>query len=301
MNEQKTIVFLLVFHIFIVSVVGLLHSIPVPVQLKYISRPHKTWNHPSYSNIITRNKVTSLKDTNVYCNRELDMNQIQVVGFDMDYTLAQYHIEFDLLAYEGAKKKLVDWLGYPENVLDLKYDRNISQRGCIIDRKRGNILKLDQHRYVRAVNHGLTTLSHDQRKSIYRESYQEVESFTGKEFSNIDTPFSLVDACLFAQLVDMKDSFAQSINLKQSINNEQTHKTGRESKTHIEYEEYKTLPEFSSQVIPKLHKNILFHSKSYIDIWQDLRRCLDRCHRDGAIKHIVAKDPAKYIVHDEKC
>ena len=39
------------------------------------------------------------------------MAQIDAIGFDMDFTLAQYTKEFDLLAYEGAKEKLVNWLG----------------------------------------------------------------------------------------------------------------------------------------------------------------------------------------------
>jgi hypothetical protein len=39
--------------------------------------------------------------------------QIRAVGFDMDYTLAQYNLDFELLAYEGAKQKLVHDKGYP--------------------------------------------------------------------------------------------------------------------------------------------------------------------------------------------
>ena len=48
----------------------------------------------------------------VFCSRELNMANIEAVGFDMDYTLAQYNEAFDMLAFEGAKDKLVD-MGYP--------------------------------------------------------------------------------------------------------------------------------------------------------------------------------------------
>ena len=38
----------------------------------------------------------------IFCNRALNMNQIKAVGFDLDYTLAEYIPEtFDLLAYKG--------------------------------------------------------------------------------------------------------------------------------------------------------------------------------------------------------
>jgi hypothetical protein len=32
----------------------------------------------------------------------------------MDYTLGQYKPSFDLLAYQGALEKLVNWLYYPK-------------------------------------------------------------------------------------------------------------------------------------------------------------------------------------------
>lgn len=62
----------------------------------------------------------------IFCNRELKLSAIDAIGFDMDYTLAQYQQPaFDNLAFEGAKRKLVDSLGYPAEVLDLQYDHNV--------------------------------------------------------------------------------------------------------------------------------------------------------------------------------
>lgn len=53
----------------------------------------------------------------IFCNRSLNMKNIVAVGFDMDYTLAQYKPEtFETLAYEGTIRKLVNNLGYPAEV-----------------------------------------------------------------------------------------------------------------------------------------------------------------------------------------
>lgn len=53
----------------------------------------------------------------IFCNRSLNMKGIVAVGFDMDYTLAQYKPEtFESLAYNGTVKKLVYSLGYPSEV-----------------------------------------------------------------------------------------------------------------------------------------------------------------------------------------
>jgi HAD superfamily 5'-nucleotidase-like hydrolase len=146
--------------------------------------------------------VSSLKHQ-IFCNVELNGEAIEAVGFDMDYTLAQYNTEFDLLAYEGAKKKLCEALGYPDDILKFKYDKDAFRRGLIIDKNRGNILKIDRHKYVRKVYHGLShELSTDERKKTYG---QQVASFTESNYVNIDTLFLLIDAILFAQLVDYRD------------------------------------------------------------------------------------------------
>lgn len=48
----------------------------------------------------------------IFCNRELKMENLAAIGFDMDYTLARYQQPaFDKLAFDGAKDKLVSKLG----------------------------------------------------------------------------------------------------------------------------------------------------------------------------------------------
>jgi hypothetical protein len=65
----------------------------------------------------------------VFCNRELNLETIRAIGFDMDYTLAQYkQPAFDKLAFDGAKEKLVKILGYPEELLDAEYDHTVGNR-----------------------------------------------------------------------------------------------------------------------------------------------------------------------------
>ena len=91
----------------------------------------------------------------IFVNVELNGEQLESVGFDMDFTLAQYNEAFDLLAFEGAKQKLVHELGYPVEVLDFKYSADSFRRGLIIDRARGNVIKIDRHKYVRKVYHAL--------------------------------------------------------------------------------------------------------------------------------------------------
>lgn len=71
------------------------------------------------------------------------MKTINAVGFDMDYTLAQYKSEeFETLAHTFTTEKLVDVFGYPEVVKGFVFDWRYMMRGLIIDKKRGNIIKV---------------------------------------------------------------------------------------------------------------------------------------------------------------
>ncbi|KAL0801876.1 hypothetical protein Bca101_057052 [Brassica carinata] len=134
------------------------------------------------------------------------MKNIIAVGFDMDYTLAQYKSEtFESLAYEGTVRKLVYDLGYPNELLEWTFDWNYMVRGLVLDKKRGNILKMDRHKYVKVAYHGFKELSKEEKVDIYGTSLVR-DSFDGPDYALIDTLFSLAEAYMFAQLVDFKDN-----------------------------------------------------------------------------------------------
>ncbi|XP_015933878.1 uncharacterized protein LOC107460071 isoform X1 [Arachis duranensis] len=141
----------------------------------------------------------------IFCNRSLNMKNIVAVGFDMDYTLAQYKPEtFESLAYQGTIKKLVYDLGYPRELLNWSFDWKYMVRGLVLDKKRGNILKMDRHKYVKVAYHGFKELSKEDKVGTYGNTLVR-DSFDEPDYALIDTLFSLAEAYLFAQLVDFKD------------------------------------------------------------------------------------------------
>ncbi len=48
-----------------------------------------------------------------------------------------------------------------------QFDWRYMLRGLTIDKKRGNILKIDRHKYVKLAHHGFEPLTHEQRLSSY--------------------------------------------------------------------------------------------------------------------------------------
>jgi len=133
------------------------------------------------------------------------MGQVSSVGFDMDYTLAQYKAEtFEALAYRSTLDKLVRYFGYPEFLMGLEFDCSYMTRGLVIDKRRGNILKVDRHKYVKVAQHGFAQLSREERHTAYHASSAR-EEFGEPDFVVIDTLFGLAEAYMFAQLVELKD------------------------------------------------------------------------------------------------
>nr|DAD21649.1 TPA_asm: hypothetical protein HUJ06_023112 [Nelumbo nucifera] len=142
----------------------------------------------------------------IFCNRSLNMKNIVAVGFDMDYTLAQYMPEtFESLAYNGTTRKLVYDLGYPPELLEWSFDWKYMVRGLVLDKKRGNILKMDRHKYVKVAYHGFREMSKEDKIATYGNTLLR-DSFDEPDYALIDTLFSLAEAYLFAQLVDFKDN-----------------------------------------------------------------------------------------------
>ena len=138
----------------------------------------------------------------IFTNRDLDFEKVPVVGFDMDYTLARYRQEgIEALSLDATVSKLVA-RGWPEVLREVAPDPEFAIRGLVVDKLRGNLLKMDRHGYVGRVYHGRTMLDRSQRKAIY--SSQRV----GRErerFSYVDTLFSLPEVTLYAAVVDLID------------------------------------------------------------------------------------------------
>ncbi len=174
------------------------------------------------------------------------MAKIKSIGFDMDHTLAIYNREnFETLAFRETVKKFVD-AGYPQELLQLQFKPNFLIRGLLVDRERGNILKVDAHKYVKSAYHGHTPLSKSERHKLYNN-----QSFKADKFLSVDTFFALSEVQLFVEIVDFMAKHPGRIE------------------------------------------------KSFVDIYDDLRRLIDLSHRDGSIKDKVLAKPEHYIIRDK--
>lgn len=138
----------------------------------------------------------------IYVNRILNMKSIKAVGFDMDFTLVRYHTnELEKLSHKKVIEKLIK-SGYPEIIKELKFDFNQCIRGLVLDKEKGNILKLSHYSKVKSAFHGTTPMNFRQMQQEYKGLSIDLND---DNYYPIDTFFSLAHGTLFAQLVDLKD------------------------------------------------------------------------------------------------
>ncbi|AHI07119.1 hypothetical protein BDW_13095 [Bdellovibrio bacteriovorus W] len=139
----------------------------------------------------------------VFINRTLNLKRIRYIGVDMDHTLVRYNSEnFERLSHTTMIQKLIG-RGYPETLRKLTFDYNYAIRGLVIDRKMGNLLKLNRYTAIRASYHGLQPLDFKSHQKLYKSTYIDLSN---TDYLAVDTSFSISLANLIAQIVDLKDT-----------------------------------------------------------------------------------------------
>lgn len=139
----------------------------------------------------------------LFVNRTLNLKKMKYIGLDMDHTLIKYNTEkFEELAYDQMKSKLVQKYGYPKKVLDLKFEFKRAIRGLVIDKNRGNLLKVSRYGAVKECYHGLQKIDFKKMKTQFGTQFIDLNN---SDFDTIDTTFSISHACLFSQLVELKE------------------------------------------------------------------------------------------------
>ena len=138
----------------------------------------------------------------VFVNRSLNLKQIGLIGFDMDYTLVRYDsAAFESLSHNHAARLLVKEHAYPDSILELRFDPERAIVGLVIDKRNGNLLKLSRYGKVKMACHGLQTLDFRTMKAIYQNVAVELSD---PSFLPLDTLFAISTGVLYSQLVELK-------------------------------------------------------------------------------------------------
>jgi 5'-nucleotidase len=139
----------------------------------------------------------------VYVNRNLRLDQIQMVGFDMDYTLAIYNqAQIEELSVRATIDKLCSNKGYPDAIRTLSYDPALGIRGLVVDQATGHVFKPDRYGTPGRVRHGHAIVDRDHVAALYQ---RERMRLADPRYAWIDSLFALPEAVLYVNLVEFFD------------------------------------------------------------------------------------------------
>ncbi|MFT3923490.1 MAG: HAD-IG family 5'-nucleotidase [Myxococcales bacterium] len=159
---------------------------------------------------VSHSALVPARKQRIYCNRSIRLDQIEWIGFDMDYTLAIYdQPKMDQLTIDAALQKLRT-KGYPESLLNLKFELDFPVRGLLLDAKLGNVIKMDRYKYVKRAYHGMRELGYDERRTLYHASRLRTKRSSRYHF--IDTLYALSEVTLFAAGVQHMESLGMQVD-----------------------------------------------------------------------------------------
>jgi len=137
----------------------------------------------------------------IFCNRTLNLRSIQAIGYDMDYTLVHYAVEeWEGRAYEHIRNRLLA-KSWPIDALD--FDPSLVTRGLVIDTQLGNIVKANRFGYVKQAMHGTRRMDFGELRRAYARTLVDLSE---PRWVFLNTLFSISEACMYAQLIDLLDS-----------------------------------------------------------------------------------------------
>ncbi|XP_020714973.1 5'-nucleotidase domain-containing protein 3 isoform X1 [Ceratitis capitata] len=210
---------------------------------------------------MTKDKFISKKlpkDVNpcgVFANNELDLEEVDVYGFDYDYTLACYKPNLHDLLYNLGRDRLIKRFKYPEKISQLEYIPGFAVRGLHYDIEKGLLLKLDSFLQIQlgSVYRGLTKIPDVEVLKLYKNRILPIAYVEGQsknyqpnakaKMVQLADLFSVPEMCLLCNVAEYFE------------------------KNHIDY-----------------NPEILFH---------DIKASVQSCH--PVMHEIVMKDVGEYI------
>ncbi|MFH1808509.1 MAG: HAD-IG family 5'-nucleotidase [Pseudomonadota bacterium] len=195
----------------------------------------------------------------LFVNRHLRLDSIHQVGFDLDYTLAVYRKEpMETLQFRMTLERLIEQRGYPVEAKVLSYDPALVLRGLVVDKRRGNLLKMDAHDHICRAMHGRRLLDREERRDLYRLRRIRLPA---ERYASLDSLFAIPEGALYAALVDFFDRRLAAGQPMQPV---------AEQDGSISYEK----------------------------IFTDVRECIDALHADGSLKSLIVADLGRFIERD---
>ncbi|XP_007500560.1 5'-nucleotidase domain-containing protein 2 [Monodelphis domestica] len=156
-------------------------------------------------------EVCNLLNPNaIYANNEISLGEVEVYGFDYDYTLAQYSDLLHSMIFNTAREILIEQYKYPGEIRKYDYIPDFAIRGLHYDVQKSLLMKIDAFHYVQlgTAYRGLRPVPDEEVIDLYGGTQHiplyQMSDFYGKgpslkQFMDI---FSLPEMALLSSVVE---------------------------------------------------------------------------------------------------
>uniref|UniRef100_A0A8P4KDH8 5'-nucleotidase domain-containing protein 3 n=1 Tax=Dicentrarchus labrax TaxID=13489 RepID=A0A8P4KDH8_DICLA len=129
--------------------------------------------------------TNSVNPNTIFANNEMSLRDIEIYGFDYDYTLAFYSRHLHTLIFDIARDILITNLRYPEGLRNYEYIPDFAVRGLHYDVQKALLMKIDAFHYIQlgTVYRGLHPVPDEEVIAMYEGSHVPLEimsDFYGK-------------------------------------------------------------------------------------------------------------------------
>jgi len=223
----------------------------------------------------------------VFASNELDLKEVDIYGFDYDYTLACYKESVSHLIYNLGRDKLVSKLKYPEEILQLNYQPGFAVRGLHYDINKGLLLKVDSFAQIQlgCVYRGLTPVPDEEVLRLYNNRYIPINYLEG----NRDNPFYRGSSAM-AQLADLFSVPEMSLlcNITEYF-----------VQNHIDYHPdilFRDVKSSINSIHPMMHQTIVKgNAEDYLESDPQLRTFFERLNQAGKKLFLVTNSPFIFV------
>uniref|UniRef100_A0A669DII6 5'-nucleotidase domain containing 2 n=1 Tax=Oreochromis niloticus TaxID=8128 RepID=A0A669DII6_ORENI len=132
-----------------------------------------------------------LNSSTIYANNEVNLAEVDIYGFDYDYTLAQYSNALNTMIYNKAREFLIEHFKYPEGIRKYDYLSNFAVKSFKLHFNHcrsiiGLLMKIDAFHYIEpgTVYRGLSPVPDEEVLQLFGGTFhvplQQDSGFYGK-------------------------------------------------------------------------------------------------------------------------
>ncbi|KAJ8791582.1 hypothetical protein J1605_020304, partial [Eschrichtius robustus] len=221
----------------------------------------------------------------IFSNNEMSLSDIEIYGFDYDYTLVFYSKHLHTLIFNAARDLLINEHRYPAEIRKYEYDPNFAIRGLHYDVQRAVLMKIDAFHYIQL---GTVYRNIDQATTMLDADGLACEDV----FKELGIGLSVVPD---EEVIEMYEGSHVPLEQMSDFYGKSSH-----GNTMKQFMDIFSLPEMT--LLSCVNEYFLKNNIDYepVHLYKDVKDSIRDVHTKGIMYRAIEADIEKYICYPEQ-